>query len=215
LLDRPIQEGAVRIGLTGLTGGRFRPVVPERDTFVANSFGVPLRSDGGTRNPTLGLWGNGFIVGDGWTYRLALYDWSGILVRMLQRDVDSPRLSEAQLERALQSTVRSLRAAGRSLDDARIARMREEERKREQRHFGFHRPTGLDSLGRIWVLGVAGDSAFADLFSEERFLGRLALPCNGFSHGWSLAGRWLVVACLPDNPDFAGDAKFKVFTIEG
>lgn len=204
-----------KLGLTSLTGGKFRRLVPEADTFLANNFGLPTLPDGGTRNPALGLWSGGFLVGDGWTYRLALYDWRGTLVRMLHRDIEPPELSPDRLDRQVALTVRSLRAAGRRMDDAAIARVRSSAASQQQRHFSFHRPTGLDERGRIWVLGVEADSGFADVFNHDRFLGRLALPCAGFSHGWSLAGRWLVVACLPDDPDSVLDAVFKVFTVEG
>ena len=216
LLDITPGSGGIRLGLTSLTSGKFRPLVSSAtDTFVANSFGLPLRPDGGTRNPTLGLWSGGFLVGDGWTYRLALYDWSGRPVRSLRREIDPPVLSEARLDREVELTVRSLRLAGRRMDPAATAQLRRTTATAQQRHFAFFRPTGLDGKGRIWVLGVEADSGFADVFSSEHFLGRISLPCAGFSHGWSLAGTWLVLACLPDAPDFAGDAVFKVFRIEG
>lgn len=216
LLDVTLGSGRIRLGLTSLTSGKLRPLVSSAtDTFVGNSFGLPLRPDGGTRNPTLGLWPGGFLVGDGWTYRLALYDWNGRPVRSLRREIDPPLLSEARLDREVDLTVRSLRLAGRRMDPAAISQLRSTTATAQQRHFSFSRPTGLDGKGRIWVLGVEADSGFADVFSSEHFLGRISLPCAGFSHGWSLAGTWLVLACLPDAQDFAGDAVFKVFKIEG
>jgi hypothetical protein len=33
---------------------------------------------------------------------------------------------------------------------------------------------------RIWVLDIAGDSAFADIFLSEAFIGRLAVACPEF-----------------------------------
>lgn len=216
LLDVTPGSGGIRLGLTSLTSGKFRPLVSSAtDTFVANAFGFPLRPDGGTRNSTLGVWSAGFLVGDGWTYRLELYDWNGHPVRSLRRDIDPPVLSKARLDREVDLTVRSLRLAGRRMDPAAVSELRSQTAKWQQRHFSFFRPTGLDGEGRIWVLGIEADSGFADVFSSARFLGRISLPCAGFSHGWSLAGTWLVLACLPDAQDFAGDAVFKAFKIEG
>lgn len=216
LLDLHTGGRGLEIGLTSLENGSFQPLVTSAaDSFVSRSFGPPLRQGRYTRNPTIGLWDGGIVVGDGWTYRLGLYDWEGTPVRTLRRDIPPPELTTARVDSQVEFNVRSLRAMGRILDAAAVARLRSRLASDDQRHFSFIRPTGLDGHGRIWILGIDADSGFADIFSSHRFLGRLALPCQGFSDGWSLAGRWLVVACLPEDAAFEGDAVFKMFRIEG
>jgi hypothetical protein len=93
-------------------------------------------------------------------------------------------------------------------------RLRAEIKARRQPFFSHARLSlGLDGQGRIWVVGVEADSAFADLFNQNGFIGRMGLPCAGFSGDWSLHGTWLALACAPDDPAFDGNAVFKVFRL--
>jgi hypothetical protein len=73
----------------------------------------------------------------------------------------------------------------------------------------------VDSHNRLWLMGGEADSAFADVFDNGVFLGRLGIPCRIFVGMWSVAGQWLAVQCEPDDSNFDGDAVTKLFRIVG
>ena len=153
-----------------LDDGTLTKLLSQPDSFMAAHFG-PIEG-GPSRAPTIGLWANGFLIGDGHSYALALYDWKGDLVRVLERDLPPLERTPAQIDRALAELV------GRS--PAQTERTRTELESTPLPHFSHTTATGIDALNRIWVLGSAGDSAYADVFSDQKFLGRLAISCRIF-----------------------------------
>jgi len=202
--------------LASVTDGSIRQLVPRADSFIQSSFATRTFVNGGVTSsklPALGRWPGGFIVADGWEYRLALYGWDGKLRRVLRRDLPRPRLSAARITGVLREELPFASRYG-PLSGADTGRLRAEIAARRQPFFPHSRlALGLDAQGRIWVVGIEADSAFADIFNQNRFLGRIGLPCPGFSGGWSVHGSWLVLACAPDDPAFDGNAVFKVFRI--
>jgi hypothetical protein len=202
--------------LASVTDGSIRQLVPGTDSFIQSSFATRTFVNRGvisSRVPVLGRWPGGFIVADGWEYRLALYDWTGRLRRVLGRDLDRPRLSDARVARLLAEELPFASRRG-QMTGPDTEQLRAEIAARRQPYFPHARlALGLDGQGRIWVVGIEADSAFADIFNQDRFVGRIGLPCSGFSGGWSLHGSWLALACAPDDPAFDGDAVFKVFRI--
>jgi hypothetical protein len=204
-------------GIASIATGSVRQLVPSTDSFMAVAFaGSRTFANGSVTSfkvPVLGRWPGGFIVADGWEYRLALYDWNARLRRVLGRDLDRPRLSDARVARVLAEELPFASRRGR-LTGADTGKLRAEIAARRQPYFPHARlALGLDGQGRIWVVGIEADSAFADIFNQERFVGRIGLPCPGFSGGWSLNDSWLALACAPNDPAFDGDAIFKVFRI--
>jgi hypothetical protein len=162
----------------------------------------------------VGLWPGGFFAADGFKYRLALYSWDGTLQAILARDLPPSLLSAARVEQELKQNLTILESRRGKFAAADVQRLRDEAARRVRPYFRHNTlSTGLDSQGRIWIVGLEADSGYADLFNSNRFLGRLHLPCPGFDAGWSLKGTWLALACAPADPAFDGDAVFKVFRI--
>lgn len=87
--------------IASVTDGSVRQLVPNTDSCITTRFAASrMFVNGGVMSikvPALGQWPGGFIVADGWDYRLALYDWNGRLRRVLERDLDSPRLSDVRV----------------------------------------------------------------------------------------------------------------------
>jgi hypothetical protein len=84
---------------------------------------------------------------------------------------------------------------GRSLD--RAALDREESTLREKPLDFFSHVHGLefDGKGRLWVLGPQGDSAYADVFADTLFLGRLSIGCRDFGGSFALNKMFLAMVC--------------------
>lgn len=195
--------------MTGVT----RELLQPSDTFVAAHFGS---KPGGRSNqfaPTLGIWDDGFLVGDPATYRIALYRWNGAFVRVIGRDLPPLHPTVARTDEFIGQYKRNIEGRGGKVDEVRIAQLREQALKEPLPYFTPGSPIRLDAKHRLWVLGMEGDSASADLFTADRFVGRLHLPCREFNGFWSVSGTWLAMACLPDDPNSELDAVIKVFRI--
>ena len=80
------------------------------------------------------------------------------------------------------------------------------------RHFRLASSLHFDARGRLWVIGQAHDSVFADAFAGTRWLGRQMLPCWHDHLQPSLNGTWLALACAtPDAPE--RDVELQVYRI--
>ncbi len=206
--------------VVSMVTGVARDLFAAPDSFIVASFPASNLFENGAgvqsvAMPVLGLWSGGFVVADGWRYRLAIYDWNGSLQRVLSRDVPRPHLSAARLATELSEDLAIRRSLGRAPAPADVERIRDDIASRRQPYFTHVRSLGFDGEGRIWVIGIDADSGFADVFNSQRFLGRVPLPCPSMRafDSWSLNGTWLVLACAPDDPDSDRDAVFKVFRI--
>lgn len=140
------------------------------------------------------------IVGDGWTYKLAVFDTTGEQLGIFGRDLPtSPRgprglaVRRASLELAVREPLpgtEKLRARLDTLDRERVV------------HF-LRGSLGVDGKGRLWVVGSFGDSTFADVFADTTFLGRHVLPCLQATGGASVNGAFLALRCLePDEESY-------------
>ena len=164
--------------------------------------------------PVLGVWEQGFIVANGATYQLGLYDWNGELRHVLSRSLPPNKPTVQFVNTQVEQVGASRGANGNRRSPAELARIRNRAKSTPRDWFSHVSPLGLDQHGRIWVAGPEGDSAFVDGFNTERFLGRVHLPCRGFSYRWAMAGRWLAMVCAPDDDSFPGDAVVKLFRLE-
>lgn len=194
--------------LINRTTGQGREVLKASDTLFdikpAAVAGGPFVS------PVFGIWADGFIVGNANDYTLRLYRWDGQVVRTLSRALTRERISAGRVEAFLRVIPNmAQRSAGE------IAKLRDQASGMMLPYFTPGGVLSADAHGRLWVLGVAADSGFADIFSADRFLGRIALPCREFQGSFSVKGHWLALACLPDDPAFDGDAVIKLFRIVG
>jgi hypothetical protein len=201
------------VALNRLTG-QLRDLIPPTDTFMTSHFGLV---DGRPRSgfaPVPGVWAQGFVVADPGNYAVALYRWDGSLVRVLRRELPPMHASAGRTEEFFETLNRRAAARGQPpLDEARKAMLRKQVADEVLPAITPGGPIRVDARNRMWVLGMEGDSAFADVFSTERFMGRLAIPCRLYNGFWSLSGAWLAVACLPDDRQFDGDAVIKLFRI--
>lgn len=185
------------IGGSGITPaliddrGALTTLIPPGDT----AYHKLLNGDDLSVKPSVGLWTGGFIVANGSLYRIALYDWTGHALRTLSRNLDPMKMTANQIEADLQSLVSYRGPNGERTDEATLANRRRELESKVVPHFSHQSPLRSDAQGRIWVLGTEGDSAYADVFTPEAFLGRISLGCTNFGGRWALAGKWLAVVC--------------------
>jgi len=163
--------------------------------------------------PVLGVWEQGFIVANGATYRLGLYDWNGQLRHVLSRSLPANSPTLQYVSNQVEQVRASQGANGRRRSPAELERIRSRASRTPRDWFSHVSPLGLDQRGRIWVAGPEGDSAFVDVFNTERFLGRIHLPCRDFTHRWAMQGHWLAMVCAPDDEAFQGDAVVKLFRV--
>lgn len=194
--------------------GQLRELIPQADTFVDAHFGLVEGRPRSRYAPVPGVWSQGFVLADPGDYSVALYRWDGSLVRVLGRRLPPMYGSAGRIDDWLADLNR--RAAARGLpkmDEASMAMMRKQAVETVVPRITPGGAIRVDSHNRIWVLGMEGDSAFADVFATDRFIGRLPLPCRLYNGSWGLSGAWLAVACLPDNREFEGDAVLKLFRI--
>lgn len=197
-------------GLLDLRNGRFAALLNPDDEFVTTTT-KELEPIG--RRPTTGWWGGGVVVGNAMSYSLVLYGMDREPVGRIDRDVPPPRPTAARVDAELAALRNS--PVGRNWSESEIARRREERMNENIGHFGV-RPFRVDGAGRMWVFGLSGDSAYADVFARERFLGRIEIGCHGAlsAAGGSVRGRWLAMSCEPQDPNFPGDAVVQLYRIE-
>lgn len=195
LLD-PI-SGKVRPLLATLDTA-YRRVFPRRDAFVVR-FGNPA---------VVGEWPGGFLIGNGFSYQLLAYDWSGRLRYTFGRDLPVNRRSSAQVEQHMTELART--SLGQRPD--RMAAAREQAARDSVRWFSHLSSPRHDAAGRVWIIGTAGDTTFADLFAESLYLGRLILDCPGFRGRSAVNGRWIALLCEAEDDR---DAALHLYTIEG
>ena len=193
-----------------------RELVDPSDPFLARFPKRQLMADGSTiKLPVLGVWQDGFLVADGFDYRIALYDWDGNLIRVLGRSLPASKQSPRRIQRAVDLAIRSHpRRSALRPDD--VNRIRERTINRPQPFFTHRGPSQIraDSAGRFWVLGIDGDSGFADVFSSTEFLTRIPLSCPDFESRWALNDTWLALVCATPDSAFAGDNVFQLYRIE-
>ncbi len=194
--------------------GMARELLAANDSFYKARFDTTLAPRQGFA-PITGTWDGGFLVGDAARYRVGLYTWQGTLVRALARDLPPIHASLARTDDFIAEMVRrsGRGGGGGAVPAAMMTKMREQAAQAEMPQITPGSPPRADAQKRIWIIGMEGDSAFADLFTSTRFIGRLHLPCRFFNGFWSVSGTWLALACVPDDPDAALDAVVKLFRI--
>lgn len=160
--------------------------------------------------PVLGTWPGGFVTIDASRYRGTFYRWNGAVARTFVRPAPTMHATAARVDAFLK-----MMPGASSRPPEQIAAIREQAAEIALPPIAPGITTGTDDRGRTWVMGFAGDSAFADLFESGDFITRVAVPCHIFQGSFSVAGHWLATACLPEDSDFLGDAVLRVFRIEG
>jgi hypothetical protein len=194
LLAVPTAGGLMLPGWHAPGDVAFAPLVAPTDSFVVAHF-PPAPDTRLTPLATLGAWRGGVLVADGRSYAIGLYDSTGGFVRALTREV-APRYATPAMIAAFQRRAEAYRGPdGTGRNPARIAADVEAYRKGQKPHFTHSSPLREDRVGRIWVVGMEGDSAFADLFTPTGQIGHRGIACPGFAGRWSLNGEWLALLC--------------------
>jgi hypothetical protein len=201
LVAVPTSSGVVLPGWLTLDASEVQPLVFPTDSFITQHF-PPASDPRTTPRATLGAWRGGVIVADGRSYSVGLYDSTGTFVRALHREV-ADRIPTAEMVAAFQSSAEGYRGPdGKGRDPARIADEVAAYRRSTLPHFYHTVPIIDDRVGRIWVVGVEGDSAFADIFTPTAHLGHIGISCSGFGGRWALNGEWLALVCgAPERSD--------------
>lgn len=167
-----------------------QPLITVKDSFVAGAstptVGRSLQRPGYVRS------GRFALVGNGRTYRIGVYDQNGILLGEFGRDLPPNHRGQrgiAGIRDAIDLALSTPSPGNRQLRERldTIARER-------VAHFG-RGGLGVDSTGRLWVVGRVGDSTFADVFADTTFLGRHILPCFRSSGGFAINGRFIALRC--------------------
>lgn len=192
--------------------GSITPLVDPAEPFFQSQF-VQHSGTGPAYAPTLGQWSGGFLLGNPASYQVGIYTWDGKLQRTLSGSIAPIELSKQRANTAYEKTKRMLTARG-PISESQLSDIRNRIAKTLLPAFTPANPIGEDVSQRIWVLGIVGDSAFADVFSNRGYLGRLGIACPGFEGRWSLSGRWLVLLCQSDDKDYAGDVVVRLFRID-
>lgn len=218
LVDSERALGLVQRGRTGtpaivsLRDGATRTLIPRADSFLTQEFGATASPRGNPPQPTLGIWDSGFVVANGRDYHLGLYLWSGKLAHVLRGALTGNATTEERVAREFTSLVRShIRNISARVDSMRLMA---ELRSHPLPYFWHVSPLGIDGDGRIWVVGPIADSAYADIFLPERYVGRIAVPCRGFGGSWTMSPPWIAFVCESGDSDQVADATIKVFRIK-
>lgn len=202
------RDGTIPVLLDPATG-KVRPLINTLDSAYQRVF--PRTTSYALRfgNPAVvGEWPGGFLIGNGFSYQLLAYDWSGRLRYTFGRELPVNRRSPAQVDQYMADLRRS--AIGRRPD--RLAAARERAIRDSVRWFSHLSPPSHDAEGRVWIIGSAGDTTFADLFAEAKYLGRLVLDCPGFRGRSAVNGRWLALLCATEDDR---DGALHLMQIEG
>jgi hypothetical protein len=209
-----ISAEGVKVVRLDPASGATAPLLPPADTFYHAEFKPPTPPTGMMAAPILGEWKGGFVVASTASYRIGLYGHDGRLIRVLGREPRRVMPSRARVERQMEM-YQGMSMRGRSLSQDDLEKARKTVEETPLPNFALATPIRSDANDRLWVMGIQGDSAFADIFTPERFVGRIAVSCPGFEGKWSISGRWLAMTCAPKDEEFEGDVVVKLFRVTG
>lgn len=196
--------------LIDLGSGAVRDLLAPTDSMLRRLFRDEASVSARLANlPAIGRWRDGVVVGNGLTYELVLWNRDGTLAGQLARDLPPVLMGPEAVERELQSLGRSPMIRSQE----RLDRIRAELEATPVRRFTHVGAPRTDGRGRLWVVVKEGDDVAADVFTAERFLGRLPLDCPGHGGRWDLNDDWLMLVCQPDDPASELDAVVRRYRI--
>lgn len=222
-----IEQGGRWVGVEPTREGTFVPVsasdrsdpdwqpIPRTDPLVDS---LLTAADGRGQKPGLGLWSHGFIIADGVSYRIAVLDSTGRVVRRHSRTLPPNLPSDVEVEREL-TRLRGLRTAGRPrYDAAKLGAIADSLHTTPRPWFEWHPGSSvaaIDAADRLWLPITRGDSVALDVFDQDGFVGRHEIACPAFWGSWALNGHWLALVCAPRDTTLPVDGELRLFWIEG
>lgn len=167
--------------------------------------------------PAAAWHGDRLVLGEGYTYTLALYRPCLPPARfgrtLPPRHRTARELAEARAEVERTAHIPFVgpdgQASRNEKGEARIRRLQLDTLP----YFTANGGLAFDGAGRLWVVGQANDSTFADIYADTTLVGRIMIECRdpNWTRPVSLHARWLAMACL--DPDEIH--RLRLYTIEG
>lgn len=208
LLGLMTDSGVALPALLG-RGGEFHVSVPRTAPLFKDLF-IPAPNAAVPYSSTVGYWAGGITMVNPGTYRGAVYTWAAQPQWEFGGDPSPVRVTKARATAAFEKIRRLM--AGR-LTETQLTEMKTRAEDATYPPISPASPPSFDDRGRLWVLGLAGDSAYAEVHTPAGPLVRLGLPCLGFEGRWNVAGRWLAMICQSEDEEFEGDAVVRLFRI--
>lgn len=186
---------------------------PDDSTFVQAVRSLPAYERDGLPVTT---WSRGVVVGDPIHDRLLYYNDAGQLVDSVRRSTEPRLRTERELgrDRKVWESRRFFRGpdgkpmilpqAARKLDSLDVEVLPTFSRAGLQR----------DGKGRIWVIREENDSAFADVYRDTDYLGRIGLECSTADRSISIAGDFFAQLCPVTDHEWR-EWELQLFRIEG
>jgi hypothetical protein len=203
--------GVAALATVSLGDGTIRRLVDRAHPGFATAF-PPVRQGQRYIKPAVGLASEGVLLGETQTVAISWWSPSGTPIRRFEHHAPPAPPSEARLARVLETIQAMRRRTGAPPVD--LSQFRTTLRATPVPMVSDLSALHEDALGRVWMLGIAGDSAAAYVFGRDGFLGRLELGCRGFEGRWSLSGRWLALACAADGREHEGDAVLQLYRVQ-
>lgn len=212
-LDR-VNGEAAEIRRAAIVSKQDRILVPATDTFLPKV--TAGNRAAGLDVPPYGAHGAVVALADPISYVIQYFSSEGKPVGSVRREIEARHRTPAEIARdaeAIESRQRTFRTPdGRRMPmpgtQARIDSLP----LQTLPHFSRN-GVGFDARRRLWVIGEANDSTFADVFADTAFLGRQMLPCSDHRRSVALNGRWLVLLCAArDTSDV--EAEIQLYRID-
>jgi hypothetical protein len=166
-----------------------RVLLPASDSVLRHVQLAAPRKDG-DRWPPYAAEPGRFVLGDGVNYRLWMFDDHGHVLYQFGRNVPRRQLTKSELA-AAEAGWDNEHQADPAFD---VGAARQYATHEVLPHFGYL-GIAFDGEHRLWVIGKANDSTFADVFADSTFLGRHMIDCTRGRTPAAVRGRWLALLC--------------------
>lgn len=165
-----------------------------------------------------GAWdGTRIVLGEGYTYTLALYQPGKSPTRfgrtLPPRHRTDRELAEATAELERNNRLPFIGPDGRASNGPPLEPQLRRLPLDTLPYFNDAGGLAFDDSGRLWVIGQTNNSTFADVYADTTLIGRLMIDCRepNFTRPVALHAHWLAMACL-DPDDFY---RLRLYRIEG